>query len=63
MNVRELIDELLKHNIEPSAEVMIASADKQVAIYSVSIGRTSRATRVLLIEPDENMTTMGWGIK
>ena len=59
MNVRELIDELLKHDVAPSTEVMIEGANEQsVATYRVTIGKTKRGWTALFIEPDEEMTTM-----
>ena len=59
MNVRELIDQLLKHDVTPSTEVMIEGANGiSVATYRVSFGKTKRGWSALLIEPDEEMTTM-----
>ena len=58
MNVRELISELLKYDMESSCEVCIELAhEKSIDIYHVSIGRHN-GQKVLLIEPDEDVVTL-----
>lgn len=57
MNVRELIDALLKHDQSPTTEVCIETKGGQVSVWDVNVRRKGGYT-VLSIEPNDDLMTV-----